>query len=546
MHNHFKLGWLAILVCSLFIIPTGQADAQTPFTSTTLVRQKCAVCHKPDREGRLEVLEETRKTPEEWTNVVERMIRINGGPIEDENFFAVIKELSQHLILTPKEMKAVAYINSDENSQYREIPQDDTQGRIFQSCVRCHTYGKIASHMKSPDQWKENVKLHIGYYPTTLAQMRELDWPKEANELADILAKMYPHDTPEWRAWMNSRKDQDISGSWQIAGYQPGLGFYEGEYVFTADTQKGEDEYRVAKEARFENGTVIKMQGEATLYGEYHLRYKMAPTALTGRIEGVFDLDADTMGFKGKWWTVIQDTNGHGNEEFYATQKGARVFGTLPLAIKADGKPQSLTLIGVNLPTNIAAKDISFGAAGLKVSQVVSSGKTKIVCNVIADGATPPGKYALTLKDADCDKLLTVYQQMDHIKIFPELGRARISCGAAYPPQGVQFVAMGMSNGKDGKPDTDDDIILNPLDAAWELMEEKTRDDDDDLKYLNTSILNGLYTPVTTFGPVAQRHQNREGTGLIAVGASYSDGGKTLTAKSLLAVTVPDFIVHIK
>ena len=41
--------------------------------------------------------------------------------------------------------------------------------------------------MKTLDQWKENMKLHIGYYPTTLAQMRELDWPKEADELADIL-----------------------------------------------------------------------------------------------------------------------------------------------------------------------------------------------------------------------------------------------------------------------------------------------------------------------------------------------------------------------
>lgn len=546
MHNHFKYGWLAILICSLLIIPTGQAFAGTPFTPDTLVRQKCSVCHKPDQQGQLEVIEETRKTPEEWINVVERMIRLNGGPIEDENFFPVIKELSKHLILTPKEMQAVAYYTSEENSQYREIPDGDVGGRIFQSCVRCHAYGKISSHMKTLDQWKENMKLHIGYYPTTLAQMRELDWPKEADELADILAKMYPYDTPEWREWMKSRKDQDISGTWQISGYQPGVGFYEGEYVFTADSKKGEDEYLVTKEARFENGTVLRMQGEATLYGEYHLRYKMAPTALTGRVEGVFDLDADAMGFKGKWWTVVQDTNGHGNEEFFKTTGAARVFGVLPLAIKANGKAQPVTLIGVNLPKKIAAADVSFGNTGIKVSKVLSSTATKIVCHVAANASTPLGKYTAKVKNAACNKSLAVYQKMDFIKIFPELGRARISSGAAYPPQGVQFVAMGMSNGKDGKPDTADDMILNPLDATWALMEEKTRDDDDDLKYLNTSILNGLYTPVTTYGPIAQRHQNREGVGLIAVGASYEEGGKELTAKSLLAVTVPDFIPHIK
>ena len=105
---------------------------------------------------------------------------------------------------------------------------------------------------------------------------------------------------------------------------------------------------------------------------------------------------------------------------------------------------------------------------------------------------------------------------------------------------------MGMSSGKDGKPGTDDDLILNPLDVTWELMEEKTRDNDDDLEYLNTSILNGLYTPTTTYGPIVKRHQHREGVGLIAVGASYNEGDKTLTDKSVLAVTVPDFIPHIK
>ena len=542
----FKYGCLVMVACSLFVIPIGKAFAQTPFTPDTMVRQKCSVCHKPDQQGRLEVIEETRKTPEEWINVVDRMIRLNGGPIEDENFFPVIKELSKHLILTPKEMQAVSYYTSEENSQYRETPDGDVGVRIFTSCVRCHAYGKIASHMKTPDQWKENMKLHIGYYPTTLAQMRELDWPKESDELADILAKMYPYDTPEWREWMKNRKDQDITGTWQISGYQPGFGFYEGEYVFTANPKKGEDEYRVTKEVRFENGTALKMAGEATLYGEYHLRYKMAPTALTGRVEGVFDLNAETMGFKGKWWTVVQDTNGHGNEEFYKTTGATRVFGVLPLALKADGSAKQMTLIGVNLPKNIAASDVSFGNAGIKVEKILSNDATKIVCHVLANESTPLGQYPASVKNSACNKSLTVYPKMDFIKIFPELGRARVSCGAAYPPHGVQFVAMGMSNGKDGKPGTEDDIMLNPVDADWELMEEKTRDNDDDLKYLNTSIINGLYTPITTYGPIAERHQNREGVGLIAVGASYTEGEKTLTAKSLLAVTVTDFVTHIK
>lgn len=546
MRIYLKFGSAAILVGCLFWICGATANAQSLFKADSLVKQKCSACHKPDPQGRLEVIEETRKTPEEWINVVERMVRINGGPVADADFDPLIKELSENLILTPDEMKRVAYINSDENCQYREIPKDETQERIFRSCVRCHTFGKIASHMKTPEQWKENMQLHIGYYPTTLAQMRELDWPKEADELADILAKIYPHDTPEWRNWMKGRTDQDLSGSWQIAGFQPGMGYYEGRYELTANPAKGKDEYLVDKRVRYESGTEVRGHGEATLYGGYHLRYRLAPTALTGRIEGVFDLNNADMGFKGKWWTVVQDTNAYGEEEFYKTGAGTRVFGMYPRSVQANGKPVALTLIGVDLPDALSAKDITIQTQGLLVSDIVSADKTKIVCSVTADPKTATGRFPFKVGTVTSAIPITVYTQIDRIKIFPEIGRARVSCGAAYPPQGVQFTAMAICNGTDGKAETEDDLLLDPVTVDWALIEEKTRDDDDDLKYLTTSIFNGLYTPVTTYAPLAQRHQHREGVGLIAVGATYSADGRNLSAKSLLAVTVPDFIPHIK
>jgi hypothetical protein len=43
-----------------------------------------------------------------------------------------------------------------------------------------------------------------------------------------------------------------------------------------------------------------------------------------------------------------------------------------------------------------------------------------------------------------------------------------------------------------------------------------------------------------------ERHQRREGIGLIAVGASFTDEGRELKARALLGVTDPDFIPHIK
>ena len=94
-----------------------------------------------------------------------------------------------------------------------------------------------------------------------------------------------------------------------------------------------------------------------------------------------------------------------------------------------------------------------------------------------------------------------------------------------------------------GLPTTWSWIPLMPNGAC---QRKKTREDDDDMQYLNAPIANGLYTPVTTYAPIKTRKQNREGVGLIAVTASFENGSAKLTDKVRLAVTVPDFITHIK
>lgn len=535
-------------VAASFVFGT-LAVAKTPFVEFGVVRQKCSVCHRLDDKGRVEVIEETRKTPGEWMNVVSRMIRINGAPIGDNEFHAVIKELSQHLIVTPQEMAQVAYYTSEENSQFRErssLMKTETEQRIFLACVRCHAYGKIMSHKKTKEQWVENMQMHLGYYPTVVPQMREMNWPKEAMELAEVLAKKFPKDTPEFDAWMKNRKQQDLAGEWKVAGYQPGLGCYDGTYTFTADSKRGEDEYIVRRAVRYENGTTLQQEGTATLYGEYHLRYALAATPLTGNVEGVFNLDAAKQGFTGKWWTVVQDTNAYGNEAFYRSSGSPRVFAVFPQAVKATGKEQLVTMVGVNLPAECCAGDITFANANVKANKLQQIGNSKLVVGVVAASNAALGPTAVTVKGAACDESVVVYDKLDGIKILPELGRARVSSGAAYPPHGVQFVARGVHYGKDGKADTADDLMLEPVDAEWWLEEESTRENDDDLKYLQTSILNGLYVPVTTFAPIESRVQRREGIGLIAVGASCTEDGKKMKGRALLGVTDPDFVTHIK
>lgn len=513
------------------------------FPAASMVRQRCAACHKSDPQGRLDVIEETRKSPEEWKHVVTRMIRLNGAPITDDDYYPIIKELSMQLSLTPAEMSLVSYYNSDENSQYREIPQNDEETRLYTACVRCHTYGKIASHRMTEAQWRANRDLHLGYYPTVIPQMREMDWAKESADLIPILAKKFPMQTPDWENWSQSKKNPDLTGAWTTAGYQPGMGYYTGTYRFAPDSAKGDNEYMVERTIQYLSGIRLTMKGTGTLYGTFHLKYALAPTALTGRIEGVFDLDAETMGFSGKWWTTIQDTNAFGNETFVKDDAAARVIAAFPNALKADdGAEQTLTITGVGMPGELAPADVSFSKDGITVASVTFKDAATAVCTLTVGKNVPVGPVTLTVKGTAYKNPILIYDKIDGIRIMPALGRARVSSGAAYPPQGVQFTARAVHFGADGKADTADDLMLEPVDAEWRLAEEVTRENDDDLKYLNAPMVNGLYTPVTTYGPIESRVQRREGVGLIAVVAEYEG----FEAKAKLAVTVPDFITNIK
>jgi quinohemoprotein amine dehydrogenase alpha subunit len=546
MRKRFMVGIFYLLSCIL-LLPITAVFGASVFPPDSIVRQKCSACHKPDEKGQVEVIEETRKSPEEWKAVVDRMIRLNSAPLPEGDFYPIIKELSRYLGLSPKEMSQVAYINSDENSQYREIPKNKLEERIYAACVRCHTFGKIASHRNTKAHWAEIRNMHLGYYPTAVPQMREMDWVKESEELIAPLTDMFPFDAPEWKQWMTGRKAQDLTGKWQMAGYQPGFGYYTGTVTFGPDTQKGIDEYHITRRVQYENGIDLVQEGTATLYSQYHLRYALAPTGLIGRVEGVFDLNAESMGFSGKWWAVVQDANAFGNEKFYRSDAPARVFALIPAALQSGtGKNHSLTLAGVNLPETLAPGDIKSSDPHVAVTDVAKTDAGNLQCKVSIGKEAALGKVNLQIKGVDVDHGLVVFDKVDSIQIRPFIGRARVNSGAAYPPQGVQFVARGTNNGPDGKPGTEDDLILEPVDVKWWLEEEKTRENDDDLQYLAAPIANGLYTPVTNYGPIENRHQRRGGVGLIAVGAEVKVGDKTLKDRARLVVTVPDFIPQIK
>lgn len=521
--------------------------AETPFGEGTLVRQKCAACHQPDEKGGLEVIEETRMTPEEWKVVVDRMGRMSEVPMTDAEFKGIIKELSKALCLAPAEMSGVAYLNSDENSQYREIPKDDLEKRMHTACVRCHTFGKIVSHRCTRSQWNEVRSMHLGYYPTVIGQMREMDWAKESTELFEELSKLYAFEDAGWREWMQNRKDQDLSGTWNVAGFQPGKGYYEGTYKIAVAPGGKEDEYIIEKEVFYEDGEIRKLKGEGTLYSEYHLRYALSTEGKGEAVEGVFDLNVEKQECGGKWWKVLQATNEYGDETFAKVDGSARLYALFPQALgKTPAGTKRLTLLGVGFPETVVAADIECSDPAVSVQKVERASERKVVCELTVGKDAKAGTVTLGMKNLGGNERLTVFDQVDGLRIYPALGRARVSCGDAYPPQGVQFVARGIDFGADRQANTADDLVLEPMNVRWWLEEEKTGEKDDDLKYLETAMPNGCYVPFTTYAPVEERYQRREGAGLIAVLAATTDTGKELKDRARLVVTEPDFIPHIK
>ncbi len=90
MKHFYLIPLLVILIPSI-------GYGKTLFSQSSIVRQQCSACHKPDTNGVIEVIEETRKTPEEWNAVINRMIRLNSAPVDESMFYPLIKELAQYL-----------------------------------------------------------------------------------------------------------------------------------------------------------------------------------------------------------------------------------------------------------------------------------------------------------------------------------------------------------------------------------------------------------------------------------------------------------------
>lgn len=514
---------LGIALGLLMLAAAGSAPA---FAPDSLVGKKCAHCHVPAADGRIPRVEDLRTTPEEWTVIVDRMRRLHGMEIRKGEMDRLLQELATAQLLSPDEQARVSYLSLWHNSQQTEVPTGKDEERLYAACVRCHTAGKIYSYRMTPENWRKLRDFHLYVVPTVIFQLREMHWIAEADAALAYLAEQLPYG----QAW--SAPAPKLEGIWGVFGHEPGRGSYRGEVRITAS---GNAEYALAGALVYVDGTSETLAGDGTLYGGYALRTRTRNNG--SAVSGAYIVAGDEIrgeshfpapGFRTSSAVWLRSGNEPGI---------ARV---LP-AFLLKGELTTLTVEGLNLP-DAGPGDIAFAGTPVEVLGVRRAAPGALELQVVSH-AGEPGEAKLTVKGLDAGTV-RLAPQIDFIAISPRMGRARLSGGANYPAEGVQFEAIAYAKSGDGENATN--VALGPVSAIFELAEEKTRPDDDDLRWIGDITPNGAYLPVGDYGPNRLRRHSAETSGLVKVVARYRRGARTFEARAQLAVTVPDFIQRIR
>jgi quinohemoprotein amine dehydrogenase len=189
----------------------------------------------------------------------------------------------------------------------------------------------------------------------------------------------------------------------------------------------------------------------------------------------------------------------------------------------------------------------------VRVDQVVRADADSLVVRVAVDAKAPVGARDLFVGGASLKSAAVVFDRIARIKVTPLAGMARVG-GVVFPKQYQQFEAVAFHNGADGKPDTEDDVEIGPVDVSWSLEEYGVTYDDDDIKWVGRIDQRGLFTP-NVDGPNPQRSGNRNNVGDVWVVATYQEnepgnangnstgaGARPLKARAHLLVTVPLYL----
>jgi quinohemoprotein amine dehydrogenase len=564
---------------SLFVaaaVCAGHATfAQTPAASTTmtqttpakdeggipvendLVRSRCGSCHRSDDQKRMSRISYRRATPENWERTIKRMVTLNHVTLDPADARAILKYLADHQGLAPDEERPIEYEAERRTIEYSYTADKTTAD----TCSSCHTIARVLSERRTKEEWELLVAMHRGYYPLvdnqpmnggqgfrrTRAPQTEPDaegHPPDnrhpMDKALEHLTKTLPLVTPAWAAWSAAVQPPKLAGQWSVIGNAPGKGPVYGQVTIAADSA-GPDSFTT--EVRYtiaRTGEVVSRTSRALVYTGYQWRGRGAAPGSDTTWREVMFIERDWNEMSGRWFSGAYDEDGI-DVRLVRQTGGPIVSGTSAASLRTGTTAQPLKIFGAHLPTSVRPEDIGFGA-GVKVTKIVSAKPDELAVELDVASSAPIGKRDLSVAGAVKPEALVVYDKIDGIRVQPLAGMARVG-GAVFPKQLQQFEAVGVHNGPDGKPDTDDDLILGLVDVKWSVEEYTATFGDDDVQFVGAIDAAGLFTPALD-GPNPKRSGNRNNVGDVWVVAELTSGAardssKPLRARAHLLVTVP-------
>jgi len=335
-----------------------------------------------------------------------------------------------------------------------------------------------------------------------------------------------------------------LEGTWLLTGDEPGRGAFYGRLTVTRGASDAEfvtqASYRYA-----EGGPVVHRNGRAIVYTGFQWRGRSTDPALRARdtvgLREVVFVEPGWQEMSGRWFTGGYDEIGM-DVSFKKLGASPVVVGVTPRALRTGMRDQEVTVLGANLPRDVAAAAIDFGP-GVKVDRVVRATADSVTVRVSVDSSAQVGVRDLFAAGASLRDAAVVFDHVSRIKVTPLAGLARVG-GTVFPKQLQQFDVIAYHNGPDGKPDTPDDIEIGRVPVTWSLEEYQTTYDDDDVRFVGAIDRTGLFTPAAD-GPNPKRSGNRNNVGDVWAVATYQPPEKNarpIKARAQLVVTVPLYV----
>jgi quinohemoprotein amine dehydrogenase len=491
-------------------------------SGAALVQSRCAVCHAAQEGGKLDSIESERRTPEGWEMTIDRMIRIHGVRLQPNEGQALVKYLSDHYGLAPSEIEPYRYVLEKRNST---IVQSDLPKVVQGACLTCHSYARIALQRRTVEAWQRMPDTKLALFTNTenvtaSSGLLNTFWYDDARKDAiPFIAKQFPFSTDAWTKWRAAPKP-NYEGTWKVVGHDPGKGGdYTGQLILKA---LGNDRYEGEFTHEFFDGSTVSGKTTAVVYTGFQWR-GTAQIAGDKNQQEIFFGNEDGSVLSGR--RLLTGLGDLGMDEtLYRVKGDARLLTIIPSALKT-GVTQKVKLFGMNFPSGLTASAANLGE-GVTLQSLSLSGDDTVIAEVMVEKGAKIGAHQVKIDGVGGDVTLQVYNKVDYIRLSPEQGFAR--------PGGIkarklmeQFEAIGYGNGEDGVKGTKDDVRLGRVaPIKWNVEENVTRVDDDDVHFVGKVDKDGLFIPAED-GPNAKRERLEHNVGDVWVEAWYTpDGAK--------------------